>query len=646
MEVSYYINNKEVRRPLNYPELAIELNYDKDIATQAVSTNEWEWGLGNSLDSMDGAKTIQDFITNNGVFIGCPFRVDLFDGGVTNVVFDGYLDLSTAIFDCDRVITQAVERKGVDWLNDVADSVSFEYLYEIGKITNSDFVSVPYVVSEIPNTREALLGIISMAVIAFELGDQINNIIKLFTGSANPLQFADVIKLVFQIIYTVGLILTLIELFKQVKNLLIQPIKYHDGMFVKDLLTKGAEHFGYTFKSTIFDNSPYDKLMIIPEKYSHDVNTTSSVFSLITDPRGSGSSASKNVSSETLGYLNPNNPNAKGVFKGTVGELLKAMKVMFNGKIIIEGNDLRLERRDYYTGGANYKISQIDDTDYQLNFDELKSNYLIEFQKDFNEKNTLLNYEGTSIQIITSSNASTSTSINLSKGLEINTIPFARGFRKEELTIVEKIVKFFAELIDVIGNAIISVVAAIVKAINDIIDTINSVIAVLKTLKVLKKDFPGIPTIPVPKWTDLSDQIDDRIGMLLLENDFIDVAKIILINNNTNNPRKTEVRTDNLIYVDAEYLWDNYHFIDSFVKTASRPNANQYKIYSIEKDVFCYDDFVKVKNSNFIQNSEGQDGEIISIRWNVEDQVAEIKYKINELYDQYLKQQKIIPDGK
>ena len=136
MRIFYYINNQEVNRPLNWKELSVELNYDKDdVSSQAVSLTEFEWGLGDQTDGNDAARLINAHrtggLTNGvGVFEGLPLRIELEIENNSYQLFDGYLNTATALYDCDKVIISAVEKGNIDWLNDVADSVSFEYLYE------------------------------------------------------------------------------------------------------------------------------------------------------------------------------------------------------------------------------------------------------------------------------------------------------------------------------------------------------------------------------------------------------------------------------------------------------------------------------------------------------------------------------------
>ena len=135
MKVNFYINNKKITEPLNYQELSLQLNYDADDPNAAVNINEWELGVGGYNPNKDGANLSNAHINNGlsggvGIFEGLPFRIELEHAGNIQDIFSGYLDLTSDLIDCDLVNATAIEEGGVDWLNEVADSVSFEYLYE------------------------------------------------------------------------------------------------------------------------------------------------------------------------------------------------------------------------------------------------------------------------------------------------------------------------------------------------------------------------------------------------------------------------------------------------------------------------------------------------------------------------------------
>ncbi len=245
-------------------------------------------------------------------------------------------------------------------------------------------------------------------------------------------------------------------------------------------------------------------------------------------------------------------------------------------------------------------------------------------------------------------------------GLERRFIPFARCTRKEGLTIPEKLLEQLATAVDFVANQIVDLWNAFIDVIDDIISIIDSVLGiigiglqdVIDFILDLLEDV-GITTIfgkeiildldnlPTLSWTNLGDSISDRDGMLSMENDFIDIPKIGLFNVSST-PRSTDVSTNDAVRVQSEYLWDNYHFLRSFVQGST----NQHKLYGLEEVPFCFDDYELLRNNNYLQDDEGRDGELISLRWNPFREVASIDYKINEKYTDNLKQDIITPDGK
>ena len=113
--------------------------------------------------------------------------------------------------------------------------------------------------------------------------------------------------------------------------------------------------------------------------------------------------------------------------------------------------------------------------------------------------------------------------------------------------------------------------------------------------------------------------------MLMLENDFVDVPKMFIINEGS-----TPVKTDIVETLTAKYLWDNFKFINSFQPINGK--HNQMLKYSHDKVPFCFDDFEKIKMDNRFTTNFGEVGYIDSLEWNVYRQDAKIKYRVNKLY--------------
>ena len=273
MRTNFYINNLRINEPNNWKELLLELNFDKDNPTSRVSLNDWELGVG-GYNNNDGVvlsnKHIADGLTSGvGIFEGLPFRIELEHAGNVEDLFKGYLDLTQSTIDCDLITATSVEQGGVDWLNDVVDSVSFEYLYEETNLLNdSDFVAIPYVINSIPKAGEAFLLTLMAFTTVTAIQEQVqglNEDIAEITG--NPLSaISGVLKVSLKIIYIGTLIVTVVKLILDAVKLIIQPVKYHKGMYVKDLLSIGCQHFGLTFKSSIFEDTDFKDLVIIPSQ--------------------------------------------------------------------------------------------------------------------------------------------------------------------------------------------------------------------------------------------------------------------------------------------------------------------------------------------------------------------------------------------
>jgi len=354
MQINYYIGGIEVEQPLNYAELGIELNFDfDDAANQSISLTEFEWGIGSSVTPNDAAGLINLHRTNGttsgvGIMEGLPFKIELTNNGNTEILFNGYLDTSKALFDCDKVVVTAIESGGIDWINEVFDSKSFAYMKEVeGIITSADYTQVPYVLSSIPNNKEAFLTIISIAFITDTLVSEIKHLVQLTKGlAANALNFGQIIEMQLQILYIISLLVTLTLIIKQLLDLIIQPVKYTAAMSELKLCQKGCQSFGFSFKSSILENAPFKDSFIIPEKYNHVIEENN------------------NNGVNIFGNTNKNNPDGEGYYKGTFGELLRKLKNKYNAKIIIDGTILRLEREDYNNSAYNYVLPPVDQTSF------------------------------------------------------------------------------------------------------------------------------------------------------------------------------------------------------------------------------------------------------------------------------------------
>ncbi len=97
----------------------------------------------------------------------------------------------------------------------------------------------------------------------------------------------------------------------------------------------------------------------------------------------------------------------------------------------------------------------------------------------------------------------------------------------------------------------------------------------------------------------------------------------------------TSLALDQRAIMDARKLWNDYHFIESFVTIDDK--NNQQKIFKEQKIPFCFQDFVTLSNNNFCETSTGQKAEIMNLVWKVEENSAVVTYRVFEVYDTNLK---------
>jgi hypothetical protein len=610
MKTLFYLNGALIEPPANQKELSIQLNFDKDAPTAQVSINKWRFvrdNAGTIQDYIDGGLLGSDTIygsygTTAGIFEGLPFRIDLDYMGTVQTIFDGYLDLTDNVeVSCNDITASAKESHKIDWLNESADSIDFQYLYDTNpSLFSGKFIDIPYVINTLPQAGEAFMATISAFVIAQELAKVAIELSMIFADIASVMgSIQGILKLVAYIVYFITLVASLIKLVYDAFNYIIQPIKYHQAMRVKDLLEVGCSHFGYTFQSSIFSGDLKD-LVILPEKYQN--------------PDTDG----------ILGFLNPNQPDMRGYYKGTFGQLLRDLKLIFNAKIIIDNGKLIFERRDYDLYPATtYQLPDLRNDWNGFNTSEFNSGFYIKFQTDINDKNTIDSYTGTAYQITFQPNIIGNKNNLLFKGYETLNIPFALGKRKTYLTFPEQVFQVIFDTFSAVVNIYVTIINAAIDGLNAVIGVINDLIDALAVIGILIPFSVGAINHIQP--VVLGSLMTDRIGMLMLENDFVDTPKMFIINEGAI-PRKTDV----VETLTAKYLWENYKYIDSFMPISGK--HNQYILKNHDNVPFCFDDYEKVKLDNRILTNFGESALVDSLEWDVYNQSAKVKYRVNKLY--------------
>ncbi len=612
----FYINNSPVNPPQNWKGLSVELNYSKDQFPQGgtVSITDMEW-VRENYDLLINYINAGQNNTGVGITEAPPLRIDLTNGVQTKTVFVGYMDFTNCkIKDKIKITTKAVSHATVDWINQVANTFTFEYLASAdfaatglpGAIDPSYYRWMPYINSLVPNYEQSAM----CSLMVFSVVDSMNKVLtrlsELVIDTANPFTTANaILQAIIQVAYLIVLIATLIKLIEDIIKFIISPVKYHAGMYVRDLMERAVTYLSQgkmTFVSTIWaPGSDYYNEFIIPEKLFNAISKTDSSL---------------------FGFLVPDKNEQVGWYKGTFGKLLEAMKKKYNAKIVVQANadgtgTVTFLRKDLNATAPTYQLPDIYQPEYTYNMDELPANYLISYQIDATDMNTEQNYAGTIFQVICAQKTVNYQPFVMIKHFEEIDIPFARAARKTTLTNPEIIIKDFLEVFQTIDNALVTVVNAVINAVNAIIGFLNKIIKALKFIGI--KVNWQISTIPTLAKVDLTSAITNREGMMLLSADHFNIPKVLILQEgsasqfNKIDPANDTVQT-------AQAMWNNYHYVNSFIPEqlnsayADRPTGNQYQRKSFIVP-FTWDNFNAVFANNQIQDNKGNPALIESLKF-------------------------------
>lgn len=606
---------------MNWKETAFEVNFDRDgnAKTKIVSTN---------FDFVrDEATTIINRVYDGatgglGILEAMPLEVELERNGVIEKPFSGYIDLTKdSLFNQELCKVNATERKSIEWLEEKADGFTFEYLKSIGIITSNDYKYIPYIVNSVPDYKESAIAILTAYVVYQQILDVIEKIKDIIVELTNPSTLVSaIIKASLMGIYLATLIIAIVNLIKNIVKQLIQPVKYHACMNVKTLLEKGCRYLGISLSSSILTNTIFSKAYIMPEKSANPLDAANQI----------------------LGFTLPNPTQQEGFYKGTMGSLLRYLKDQFNAKLYIQNDVLYFERLDYNLTPAQFVLPDIYQPDYKTNADEFKANYYTTFQTDTIDKNTLQEYNGTSYQVIFRPNIYQDEDLVMMKGLEEVRIPFALAKRKTDLTIPEQIVKTFLDALSIVLNVVINTMNTLINTVNNVTGIVNDIIDAFDLIGI---DIPfSLPSINNISPVNLGNIIENRINMMKLETDFTSVPKIFLMDLGASS-RFNKLTTGNETYMSAEYLYQNYHYINNFLPTSDKPNGNQYIIKEFNNVRFGFDQYQQVKNNNQVIVGD-KIGLIESFKWNPYDQIAYIRIRISTLLTNNINATYLIPSGK
>lgn len=590
----HYLNNQQVEEPRNWQDIEVNVDWSTEKVDGTINLDALEFVGQTGLDVI--ARMQQ------GYFEGEPYRIEIGPQNSPAYTFEGYLDFTdNPITKAPNIVEVALkQRQGADWLESVADTAIYRYMASdeysgVGKITDNDYFGVPYVINYVPDGVQLLILAISTFSLTKELVESIQSIAEQsadlstnaipVTGTSQGLGFgvvtawslpkiiASIIKLAVTVAYTIGIIFAIIELVKQIVEQLAPVKRFHLGMPLRTLFQKGCEFLNLQLSSTLLDNLDpnNEKWVLIPSK-SHKGGSP---------PTGTPANEFTEV-----GY--PTSIDGLDTF----GDVVRVFKRVFNADYRLKDGVFQFERRDFWQDQSSYVIpntftnQQDARNETTVNTNEIKANYVIKWDKDQQDLNTLDNPSGRVAQIVTYPKSVSNPDLVNLKGKTDVDIPFSMATRKNALTEIEKALKLFLDAADFLTGQL------------------------------------GQPQ-------SFGSQFSKRVGAMHLSSHFLSVPKMVVMNGDSLALNQRDL-------LSARKLWDNYHSIESFVTNAEGDN-NQQLIYSEQTIPFCFEDFVSLINNNYCETENGERAEIETLNWVVESNSAVITYRVYRVYDTNLK---------
>ena len=564
----HYLNNIEIT-PRNGLEIGVISDFSGNPEILSLNTDT-------IILPREGKDIIDQHIASVGVFQAIPYKVTM-EGGVT---LEYYVDLIEGMKVRQHEIEISIVRRGyLDDFRTQAAGLSFEYMASKG--VDFKVRRVPYFIVKDNQLEQTL----QLGIVAYIMAKELIQAVKDTANAIADVQMAAIpsftlagvpvvntgaivaasLKAAAQIIYTAAVLVAVIKLGGQLLATLFPPKRNLGGVRFIDLLKEACNFMGYSFQSATI--SPKWVFVGVPL-----VRDADSIFDKV-------------VSAVSPAY-NKGYPTASDTTP-TLGTFIEALETMFNARLIVRNNQVRLERRDWLNTQAMTNVvpalslqSQRDDEySYMTNNGEVWKRYYIHYQTDFTDLHTC---EG---EVYGAHDAEYSTEplfpvtdpqLNLIRGLNDVNIPFALARRKDKLTIVEVLAKG---------------VLAVVDAITGVFGGGTSFVA----------------------------QINSRKDAIRISQQYFSISKVMYATVGEFVVYSFVQRPDYLNFCSADALWDNFHQI----------NAIQQNDWILREGVrvrLTAQDFVTLQSNNFV-DVDGVLVEILKVEWIDEKSLAVISYR-------------------
>jgi len=533
---------------------------------------KFDW-TGDILEAELNVQLVIDHIAQLGIYEGIPYTVKVFNPRTgNNVTLEYFIDLTdnpTISGAGDSTIeVKIMRRKAVDWFKKNASALSFEVINKKNTIPTID---IPYII--VPENRgEILIMLVIMEMsLVKALIDAIDVLqdatVKLVQAVANLAASPLSVANVLRVAWAV------LRLAVAVLYVALIVIAIIDAMdkFVQTVFPSIRNFKGAYFKTLLERGCAH-----LDYTFSSDlINALSGLTHLPVPMRKTSNSIWNTVFGLENGLNIKGYPTANDTTP-TLGSLIDALEIMLNSKLRVIGNVVHLERRDHWANNAGVTIKNTlniqsnRENEWTYNLGETWKRYYLHYRVDQSDTHTLDSIEGTDVEFSTEPITVVNPDLVNITGLADMSIPFAYGTRKNKLNNIEELVKDLAKFAD------------------DLINTLGG-----------NSNLVGL--------------VNSRIGVLQISQQYFTVSKILY----TVNGRQP---ANYLNIIGAKPIYDNYHIINQVKENFKR-------IYDATIP-FSTDNFEMFLDSNYVNDEDGSELEVLTMEWVNESKTADLEYAV------------------
>lgn len=433
--LQFYLNGEEINAPVQWKDIAILATFENDAVQANITIDQFEF-------VNQAREIIINHLNDGRIFEGLPFQIVATGTNNSLTVFDGLIDLTNEFdnqADSVRAVCSIAKKDGLNTLEQRLSALNYDYLYELGIITDADFVGVPYVIEKTDDSADIVLllfmGVFLTDAIIQQIADTAEAIATAsgilaagITGAVGSAIFA-VANALLQAAKLAALVIAFAELGRRVIELLAQPKRTHKGILLKTLLSKACEQLGYSFETDIAD---LDNIVYLPSNNGIDTR-------------------------DALGRILSVNTIEKGTpavndFGFNAVEAFEIATDYFNAKTAIVDNTVQFRSKDssFWIKTASYTMPDVLIESEQYNTDELIANKLFSFDTDTLDEWTAIDFTGTNYEVITNSVDPQNTSFV--KGLQEVRYNVCLGSRKEKESALQSALRNLAGIFDDVIN--------------------------------------------------------------------------------------------------------------------------------------------------------------------------------------------------